>query len=100
MPDLAELDPAVIRNCITKLEALNPIADELEEFNATRAVKQAELRAVKDELAALAAERDRTRTEYAQARAELTTVLGGLNAGYKRLEELERQIKQMERSVR
>jgi predicted nucleic acid-binding Zn-ribbon protein len=100
MPNLATLDPAVIRNCITRLEALNPIADELEAFNATRAVKQAELKAVKDEFAALAAERDKCRADYAQARAELVAVLGGLSAAYKQHEELQQQIQKMERSVR
>jgi chromosome segregation ATPase len=100
MPDLAMLDPAVIRNCITRLEALNPIADELEEFNATRAAKQAELKEAKAELASVCAERDRARTEYASARAELAAVLGGLSASYKQHEELQRQIVKMERNVR
>jgi hypothetical protein len=100
MPDLV-LDPAAaIKNVVAKLKALDPIADELEEYNASRAVKQAELAEAKAELAAVAGERDRARADYASARAELVTVQGGLAAGYKRLEELEQQIKKMERSVR
>jgi hypothetical protein len=97
MPDLA-LDPAAaIKNVVAKLNALDPIADELEAFNATRAVKQAELKEVKDELAASAAERDRAQSEYASARAELVTVLGGLSAGYRELERVERELKKAKR---
>jgi septal ring factor EnvC (AmiA/AmiB activator) len=94
MPDLAELDPDAIRTAITRLEALDPIADELEAFNATRAVKQAELKAVKDELAAVAAERDKARADYAAARAELVVIQGALTAAYRERDEVERQLKQ------
>jgi chromosome segregation ATPase len=94
MPDLADFDPAVIRTCITRLEALNPIADELEAFNATRAVKQAELKEVKDELAALVAERDKCRADYANARAELVVIQGALATAYRERDEIDRQLKQ------
>jgi hypothetical protein len=95
LTDAAGLDPATaVKNAIAKLIAINPIADELEAFNATRAVKQAELKAVKDELAAVAAERDRARADYAAARAELIVIQGALAAGYRERDEIERQLKQ------
>jgi hypothetical protein len=93
MPDLA-LDPAAaIKNVVAKLKALDPIADELEAFNATRAVKQAELAEAKAELASVAAERDRARAEYATARAELVVIQGALAAGYRERDEVDRQLK-------
>jgi hypothetical protein len=84
----------VIEVALAKLHAVNPIADELEAFNATRAVKQAELKAAKDELAAVAAERDRARADYAAARAELIVIQGALAAAYRERDEVERQLKQ------
>jgi uncharacterized protein (DUF3084 family) len=99
MTDLVLDAPAAIRNAINKLTALSPRMDDLENVDARLAAAKAQLKEAKDELTSVAAERDRTRAEYASSRAELVTVLGGLAAGYKRLEELEWQIKRMERSV-
>lgn len=99
MIDLTE-GPAAIRNAIAKLTALSPRMSELENVDALLIAAKAQLKEVKDEFAALAAERDKCRTDYASARAELVTVLGGLSAAYKQHEELQRQIKQMERQVR
>jgi chromosome segregation ATPase len=100
MPNLADFDPDVITNCITKLEALNPIADELEAFNATRAVKQAELAEAKAELASVAAERDRARADYAAARAELVVIQGALATAYRERDEIDRQLKKMKGELR
>jgi septal ring factor EnvC (AmiA/AmiB activator) len=73
--------------------------DELENVDANLAAAKSALKEAKDELVSVAAERDRTRTEYASARAELVALLGGLSAAYRQHEELQRQIAQLERKV-
>jgi septal ring factor EnvC (AmiA/AmiB activator) len=99
MPDLVLDAPTAVKNALAKLNALRPRVEELENVDANLAAAKSALKEAKDELVSVEAERDRTRTEYASARSELVTVQGGLAAGFKRLEELEQQIKRMERQV-
>lgn len=95
MPDLEVLSLATtVPKAIAKLEALRPRMEEMENVEANLAAAKAQLRAAKDEFAAVAAERDRARDEFANCRAELLVIQAALNAAYRERDEVDRQLKQ------
>jgi septal ring factor EnvC (AmiA/AmiB activator) len=96
MPEVLNLATTVPK-AIAKLEALRPRMEEMENVDANLTKAKAELAEAKAETNSLAADRDKIRSDLAQSKSELVTVLGGLNAGYKELERLERELKKAKR---